>query len=80
MQVVDLDPEVPLELPPVTVPVRYLAAASDPAFAVGMDSGSGDFVEGPYDEMVVAGTSHWMCHDAPEAVAALIAEWMRAHP
>jgi pimeloyl-ACP methyl ester carboxylesterase len=75
-----LNPEVPLRLAPVTVPVRYLAPESDPAFAAGMEAGSGDFVEAAYDEMVVAGTSHWMCHDAPEAVAALITEWMRAHP
>jgi pimeloyl-ACP methyl ester carboxylesterase len=75
-----LNPEVPLQLAPVTVPVRYLAPETDPAFAAGMETGSGDFVEAAYDEMVVAGSSHWMCHDAPETVAALITEWMSNHP
>jgi pimeloyl-ACP methyl ester carboxylesterase len=75
-----LNPDVPLDLPPVTVPVRYLAAENYPAFAAGMDSGSGDFVDAAYDEMTVPGTTHWLCHDAPEVVAGLIDEWMVAHP
>ena len=74
-----LNPEVPLDLPPVTVPVRYLGPERDAAFADGMHTGSGDFVEAPFDERTVAGTTHWMCHDQPEAVAALIDEWMTQH-
>lgn len=75
-----LNPDVPLDLAPVAVPVRYLAPEHDPAFAAGMHSGSGDFVDAAFDEMEVPGTTHWMCHDAPERVGELIDEWMRAHP
>ena len=74
-----LNPEVPLDLAPVTVPVRYLAPESDLAFVPGMESGSGDFVTGEYDEQVIGGTSHWMVADAPQEVAALIGEWFRLH-
>lgn len=70
------DPEVPLELPPVRVPVRYLHGEHDPAFVNEMASGSGEFVAAEYDEQVVEGTSHWMVHERPGEIARLVREWM----
>ncbi len=72
-----LNPDVPLHLPPVTVPVRYLHAERDAAFTGGMEFGSGDFVEAEYDEQIVLGTTHWMIHEKPADIAALIKEWLR---
>lgn len=73
------DPAVPLELPPVRVPVRYVHPERDPAFVAEMATGSGDFVDAAYDELVVPGTSHWLVGERPEAVAGLIRSWMAAN-
>ena len=72
------NPEVPLRLPPVRVPVRYLHAAADLAFVEEVATGSGEWVDAPYDEQVVAGTTHWMVHERPDEIARLIRDWM--HP
>lgn len=70
------DPGVPLELAPVTVPVRYIHPERDPAFVSELASGSGDWVDAEYDELVLAGTSHWLVHERPGEVARLVREWM----
>jgi pimeloyl-ACP methyl ester carboxylesterase len=70
------NPEVPLELPPVRVPVRYLHAEQDPAFVSEMATGSGEFVDAEYDEQIVAGTTHWMVHERPGEIARLVREWV----
>lgn len=70
-----LNPEVPLELPPVTVPTRYIHGLQDFAFVDALATGSGEFVTAAYDE-VHLDTTHWMLYDQPGEVARLIAEWM----
>jgi pimeloyl-ACP methyl ester carboxylesterase len=70
------DPAVPLELPPVRVPVRYLHAEHDVAFVPEMATGSGEFVDAEYDEQIVEGTSHWMVHERPGEIARLVRGWM----
>jgi pimeloyl-ACP methyl ester carboxylesterase len=70
------NPDVPLQLPPVAIPVRYLHAESDAAFVEGAATGSGPFVDAEFDEAVVPGTTHWIPYDAPEAVAAAVRDWM----
>ena len=70
------NPDVPLQLPPVRVPVRYLHGERDFAFVPEMATGSGEFVDAEFDEHIVPGTTHWMIHEKPEEVAALIRDWM----
>jgi pimeloyl-ACP methyl ester carboxylesterase len=70
------NPDVPLELPPVAVPTRYVHGERDWAFASGMATGSGAFVGAEYDEQVIAGASHWMPQERPDEVARLIDEWV----
>ncbi len=70
-----LNPDLPLDLPSVRVPTRYLHAERDLAFAPGMEFGSGDFVDADYDEQIVLGTTHWMIHEKPAEVARLVTEW-----
>lgn len=69
-----LNPDVPLELPPVTVPVRYVHGMRDFAFIPELATGNADFVEGDYDE-VHLDTTHWMLYEEPQRVAELIGEW-----
>lgn len=70
-----LNPDVPLELPPATVPIRYLHGAKDFAFVPEMAEGGGDFVDAEYDE-VLLDTSHWMLYEAPAQVAGLTLDWL----
>ncbi len=70
------NPDVPLELPKVQIPVRYVHGELDWAFARGMETGSGPFVESDFDEKVVGGASHWMPQERPAEVAELIHDWL----
>jgi len=70
------NPDVPLELPQVPTPVRYVHGELDLAFVPGMATGSGEFVDGEFDEVVIEGASHWMPQEKPEQVAALIHDWL----
>lgn len=70
------DPAVPLDLPPVRIPVSYLHGEGDVAFVPGALSGSGAYVEAPYRERILPGVTHWITHDAPGLVAAEIVEWL----
>ncbi len=70
-----LNPDVVLDLPPATVPIRYLHGAHDFAFIpYGKDSNS-EFVDADYDEFILE-TSHWMLFEAPEEVAELTLDWL----
>ncbi len=73
-----LNPDVPLALPPVRVPVRYLHGERDLAFTRGLETGSGAFVDADYDEQVVPGTTHWMIHERPDEIARLVKDWVGA--
>lgn len=68
--------DVPLELPDVPTPVRYVHGELDWAFVPEMATGSGAFVEAEFDEQVIAGASHWMPQERPAEVAELIHDWM----
>jgi len=70
------NPDIPLELPPVQVPVRYIHGEFDSAFVSAAATGSGAFVSADFDERVIEGASHWMPQEKPEDVAALIDDWM----
>lgn len=69
-----LNPEVPLDLPAVTVPTRYVHGTRDFAFVEALATGSGEFVSAPYDEVHLDST-HWMLYEQPVEVAKLIGEW-----
>ncbi len=70
------NPDIPLELPPVQVPVRYVHGGRDWAFVPELASGHGAFVAADYDEVLLEECSHWMIHEQPARVAELIAEWV----
>ncbi len=70
------NPDVPLELPPVGVPVRYVHGELDWAFVADMATGSGAYVDAEYDEQVISGASHWMPQEKPDEVAGLIDDWI----
>ncbi len=70
------NPDLDIRLPPVRVPVRYVHAERDLAFVPEMASGSGDFVDAEYDEVLVEGATHWVIHERPAEVAELIRDWM----
>ena len=72
------NPDVPLELPRMAIPVSYLHGDGDVAFVSGAITGSGEFVDAPFRERIVAGAGHWITHDMPELVAAEIRDWMAA--
>jgi pimeloyl-ACP methyl ester carboxylesterase len=74
------NPDLPLRLPPVRVPVRYLQGEEDPAFVPGAARGSGEHVAAEYDEQVLAGIGHWLPHDVPALVAGVVDDWMRMDP
>ena len=71
-----LNPDVPLELPKTTVPIRYLHGKNDFAFVPELAQTNEPFVAGPYDH-VLLDTSHWMLYEQPQEVAALIVDWFR---
>ena len=71
-----LNPDIPLELPPVVVDVRYIHGLRDFAFIPELATGSGDYVSGAYDEVHID-TTHWMLYERPEEIAELIADWFR---
>lgn len=74
------NPDRPLQLPPVRLPVRYLQGAEDPAFVPGAARGSGEQVAAEYDERVLAGAGHWLPHDLPAVVAEAVDDWMQMDP
>ena len=69
-----LNPDIPLELPPVSVPTRYVHGLRDFAFIAEMATGSGEFVAAEYDEVQLDAT-HWMLYEQPDRIAELIADW-----
>ncbi len=70
------NPDVPLELPAVRVPVRYVHGGRDWAFVPELASGHGAHVAADYDEVLLEECSHWMIHEQPARVAELIADWV----
>jgi len=54
------NPDVPFDLPPARVPIRYVHAGHDVAFVPEAARGSGAFVDAPYDEHVIDHSTHWL--------------------
>ena len=69
-----LNPDIPLELPPVRVPTRYVHGLRDFAFIPELATGNADFVVAEYDEVHID-TTHWMLYEQPDRIAELIADW-----
>lgn len=69
------NPDVELQLPNATVPVRYIHGERDLAFAPGMGDGSGAYVDAEYDE-VSMDAGHWIPIEHPEELAASIVDWV----
>jgi pimeloyl-ACP methyl ester carboxylesterase len=72
------NPDVPLQLPCIDVPVRYVHGGRDAAFVPEAATGSGEWVRAPYDEHLIEAATHWLPWDEPAGVAGLVAEWMLA--
>lgn len=74
------NPDRPLQLPAVRLPVRYLHGEKDPAFVPGAARGSGEHVAADYEEQVLTGIGHWLPHDVSALVADAVDGWMRMEP
>ncbi len=70
-----LNPDIDIQLPTATVPIRYLHGAKDFAFVPYREMANAEFVAADYDEFVLD-TSHWMLYEAPERVAELVLDWL----
>ncbi len=72
-----LNPDVALELPKTTVPIRYIHGTRDFAFVEALAETNAPFVAGSYDHVLID-TTHWMLHERPAEMAELIAGWLIA--
>lgn len=60
------------ELPSVTVPTTFVWSDGDIAIGRAGAEACGDFVAAPYEFVELAGISHWIPEEAPDALAAAI--------
>lgn len=70
-----LNPDIPLELPPTSVPIRYVHGTNDFAFVEELSETNAPFVAGDYDHVLLE-SSHWMLHERPTEMADLIIDWI----
>ncbi len=61
-------------LGPVTVPTSYVWGSADLAFGRGAAEATGRFVNAAYQFVPLDGATHWLLDEAPDTVAAVIAE------
>jgi pimeloyl-ACP methyl ester carboxylesterase len=66
----------PVELPPVTVPAMGLWSSGDFALLEEGMTGSAAVVKGPWRYERVEGAGHWLQLDAPDAVNALLLNFL----
>jgi pimeloyl-ACP methyl ester carboxylesterase len=66
----------PFELPPVTAPVLGMWSSGDVALLEENMTGSSRYVKGPWRYERLDGVGHWMQLDAPEAVNALLLDFL----
>ena len=66
----------PTTLPPITVPTMGVWSTGDFALDERGMSGSGEYVTGPWRYERVEGAGHWMQLDAPDAVNALLLDFL----
>ncbi|MDH3308625.1 MAG: alpha/beta fold hydrolase, partial [Acidimicrobiia bacterium] len=71
-----LDASVPVNLPDVTVPTRYLHGLDDFAFVPALARGNGAFVSAEYDEILIGDGGHWLQLTHPDLVADAVRDWM----
>lgn len=74
-----MNPDTPIEPPRCPIPARYVHGGKDWAFVPELATGSGAWVDGPYDEVILPEAPHWMPQVDPGTVAELIAEWVERH-
>ena len=70
----------PQPLPPVTVPVLGIWSTGDPALTERQMTDSKNYVEGPWRYEKIEGAGHWMQLDAPDAVNALLLDFLQQSP
>lgn len=63
----------------ITVPTMYVWSDGDTALLEKGARNSGRYVSGEYRFETLHG-SHWMLDEQPDAVAALLSEWLAARP
>lgn len=68
-----------MDLPPVKVPTLGIWSDRDFALTEGQMRGSGEFVEAAWRYERIEGAGHWIQHDAPEQLNALLLEHLRAN-
>lgn len=56
-------------LPPVRVPTTYVWSTADPAVGPAAAQRCGEFVDAPYECVVLEGASHWIPEECPDALA-----------
>lgn len=64
----------------ITVPTLYVWSDRDVALTAKPAYDTAKYVTGPYRFETVAGASHWLPEERPEAIADLLLEWFAAHP
>jgi pimeloyl-ACP methyl ester carboxylesterase len=69
----------PLDLPPVSVPALGVWSSGDRCLVEEGMTGSKDYVAGEWRYERLEGVGHWMQLEAPEAVTALLLDFLDAH-
>ena len=69
--------EPPLQLPKVTVPTMGVWSTGDIALTERQMTGSSEFVAAPWRYERVEGAGHWMQWEAPDALNALLLDFLR---
>jgi pimeloyl-ACP methyl ester carboxylesterase len=69
----------PVTLPPVPAPTMGLWSTGDPALTEEQMTGSTAYVAGPWRYERLDGVGHWMPVEAPEAVNALLLDFLGRH-
>ena len=69
----------PMALPPVTVPAMGLWSTGDAALTEQQMTGSAAYLAGPWRYERIEGSGHWMQLDAPEAVNAVLRDFLGQH-
>jgi pimeloyl-ACP methyl ester carboxylesterase len=68
----------PPQLPPITVPTMVIWGDADSYLGLGLLERSCAKVAGPLRVERLPGVSHWVQQEAPDAVNALLIDWLRA--
>jgi pimeloyl-ACP methyl ester carboxylesterase len=74
-----MNPDTPIDPPRCSIPARYVHGAKDWAFVPDLATGSGEWVDAEYDEVLLPDAPHWMPQVEPDEVARLITDWVERH-